>query len=327
MKLLLTLALALAGTAGLAQRPQFRTGIDVVQLNVAVTDKTKVIADLIAADFEVRDNDVVQEVTNVSREALPIDVTMVIDTSESVAGWVQTAIVNAANKVRMRLQPSDRLSLLTFNQRVVERASMRPATDVNVLELGKPAGQTSLHDALATVLVQRAVADRRQLAIVFSDGRDSTSLLSDGDVLDLARRSQTATFFVVDLQSGSRMVVNWVSGPSGVPTPSMSLVKENDPRLMTFVQTISAATGGVVQLASLNNITIINGRTREVVQRPRTEMLDEPFLKALEDFRTSYVVSYVLAGVPRPGWHEVKVRVKRPGTSYQIRTRNGYTGG
>jgi hypothetical protein len=77
---------------------------------------------------------------------------------------------------------------------------------------------------------------------------------------------------------------------------------------------------------ALTNMTIRYGGT--TVMRPQTNLLDAPFIKALDDFRTSYVVNYQLAGVPRPGWHEVTVRVKRPGGNrYTVRTRNGYTGG
>jgi VWFA-related protein len=322
----LFLAFGLGATALAAQQPQFRSGVDVVQLNVAVTSKNTVIADLTATDFEILDNGVRQEVTHISREVLPIDVTMVIDTSASVVPWVQSALLNAATKIRESLRPVDRLSLVTFNQRIYERIALQPVTEAGPFVLGPPSGQTSLNDSLATVLTRRPVVDRRQLAIVFSDGRDTTSLLSNADVLMMARRSQTATFFVVDAQSYSRPIVKWNTASDGLPVPSMSFAKMDEPGLITFVQQIAAATGGLVQLASLSNITIrMNG---QVVQRARTEMLNEPFMKALDDFRTSYVVSYVLTGVNRPGWHEVSVRVKRPGgSSYQVRTRNGYTGG
>jgi len=162
-------AAALAAPAAWQQRPQFRTGVDVVQLNVAVTDKTRVISDLVAADFEVLDNGVRQEVVSISREALPIDVTMALDTSESVVQWVQNAIVSAANRIRERLKPEDRLSLVTFNQRIHERIALLPASEAPSISLGRPTGQTSLNDVIATVLAARPVVDRRQLAIVFSD--------------------------------------------------------------------------------------------------------------------------------------------------------------
>jgi len=326
------LAVALAVTAFttpvISQRPQFRTGVDVVQLNVAVTEKTRVISDLLAADFEVLDNGVRQEVVSVSREALPIDVTMALDTSESLVQWVQNAIVSAANRIRERLKPEDRFSLVTFNQRIHERIALLPASEASAISLGRPTGQTSLNDVIATVLAARPAVDRRQLAIVFSDGYDTTSVLNEDDVLEMARRSQTAMFFVSGQQpSNMRVVRTWSATPNGGLALSTSVVQGEPDRSPTvFFHRIAAATGGVVQIAALSNITIVsNGRT---IARPQTNLLDEPFIKALDDFRTSYVVNYQLAGVPRPGWHEVTVRVKRQGGNrYTVRTRNGYTGG
>jgi hypothetical protein len=171
---------ALAVPTASEQQPQFRTGVDVVQLNISVTEKTRVITDLVAADFEVLDNGVRQEVLSVSREALPIDVTMALDTSESVVQWVQNAIVSAANRIRERLKPEDRFSLVTFNQRIHERIALLPASEASAIGLGRPMGQTSLNDVIATVLAARPAVDRRQLAIVFSDGYDTTSRAGRG---------------------------------------------------------------------------------------------------------------------------------------------------
>ena len=56
-------------------------------------------------------------------------------------------------------------------------------------------------------------------------------------------------------------------------------------------------------------------------------LLDGPFLQALEDFRSSYTLQYNLTGVPRKGWHTVAVRVTKSGKTYQVRTRTGYVGG
>ena len=321
-------AAALAAPAASQQQPQFRTGVDVVQLNIAVTDKTRVVSDLVAADFEVLDNGVRQEVISVSREALPIDVTMAIDTSESLAQWVQNAIVSAANRIRERLKPADRLSLVTFNQRIYERIALLPASEAPAIGLGRPMGQTSLNDVVATVLAARPVVDRRHLAIVFTDGYDTTSLLDEDDVLEMARRSQTAMFFVSGQQpSNMRVVRTWSTTPNGGLALATSVVRGEPDRSATmFFHRIAAATGGVVQIAALSNITVRYGG--QTIMRPQTNLLDEPFIKALDDFRTSYVVNYSLAGVPRPGWHEVTVRVKRQGGNrYTVRTRNGYTGG
>jgi VWFA-related protein len=322
----IALAVTAFTTTVTTQRPQFRTGVDIVQLNVSVTEKTRVISDLVARDFEVLDNGVRQEVVSVSRETVPIDVTMALDTSESVVQWLQNAIVSAANKIRERLKREDRLSVVTFNQLIHERIALMPASKAQTISLGRPAGQTSLNDVIATVLAARPPVDRRQLAIVFSDGYDTTSLLDEDDVLDMARRSQTAMFFVSGQQPGLRVVRKWSPTLNGGLSLTTETVPDDEERNPTaFFHRIAAATGGVVQVTTLSNVTIRSSVM--TLLRPQTNMLDDPFIKALDDFRTSYVVNYSLAGVPRAGWHEVTVRVKRPGTAYQVRTRNGYIGG
>lgn len=298
-----------------AQQTQFRSGVDVVQLTVAVINGKKVVADLTAKDFDVLDNGVKQSVLSVSRELLPIDVTMVIDTSESLTPALQTAIVNAANRIRERLKPADRVSLVTFNQRIQERLALRPPPQVGAIELGRVVGQTALNDAIGVVLAERPVPDRRQMAIVFTDGYDSTSLLTEPDVIELAGRSNTSMFLV------SRAV-----GASGLAfSPALATMTAGGPRQpVDFFNQIAAATGGLAQIVPAFTMTTTESST---VFRPNPNLLDEPFLTALDDFRSSYVVRYDLTGVPRPGWHTVVVKVNRPGNKYIVRTRTGYAGG
>jgi len=50
------------------------------------------------------------------------------------------------------------------------------------------------------------------------------------------------------------------------------------------------------------------------------------FQEILADFRSSYVLQYTPTGVPAQGWHEIKVKVQRPG-SFTVRARRGYQGG
>ena len=73
-------------------------------------------------------------------------------------------------------------------------------------------GSTSLYNAIYIALRElgkvRAVVEqdvRRQALIVFSDGEDTSSLLSFDEVLDLAKRSETAIYTIAlrgaDLQA------------------------------------------------------------------------------------------------------------------------------
>ena len=56
------------------------------------------------------------------------------------------------------------------------------------------------------------------------------------------------------------------------------------------------------------------------------DLLEGGFLRAVEDFRTSYVVRYAPKGVERGGWHEVGVTAKKGSKRYDVRARRGYTG-
>jgi hypothetical protein len=54
----------------------------------------------------------------------------------------------------------------------------------------------------------------------------------------------------------------------------------------------------------------------------------DAFRGVFEDFRQSYVLRYTLGGIGREGWHDISVRITKPGgTRYSIRARKGYFGG
>ena len=65
-------------------------------------------------------------------------------------------------------------------------------------------------------------------------------------------------------------------------------------------------------------------RTGGTLQRTQRE--SDALAEIISDFRTSYVLRYTPREVPAPGWHEIKVSVKRPG-SLSVRARKGYEAG
>jgi VWFA-related protein len=50
--------------------------------------------------------------------------------------------------------------------------------------------------------------------------------------------------------------------------------------------------------------------------------LDRAFGRILEEFRHRYVLSYRPKGVQADGWHQIDVRVRRPGVA--VKARTGY---
>ena len=81
------MAASLAGQApqtGKEPAPVFRASADVVSVDAAVQRDRRPVVGLKPADFEILDNGVSQEISDVSYERLPIDVTLLLDVSASV---------------------------------------------------------------------------------------------------------------------------------------------------------------------------------------------------------------------------------------------------
>src|SRR5262245_39154856 len=89
------------------QRPQFKGGIDVVSLNVTVTDGAKsFIRDLDRGEFAVYEDGVKQDLTYFTRDQMPIALSLLIDTSASMEDKIQTAQDAAIGFVK-RLRSND----------------------------------------------------------------------------------------------------------------------------------------------------------------------------------------------------------------------------
>jgi hypothetical protein len=298
-----SLAASAIAVSAAPQQTVFRGTVDSVELDVAVMSGKKAVVGLTAADFEIRDNNVTQTILDVSREAQPVDVTLLIDISGSVTDRLLNAILRAAERVRKDLRKDDRLSLVSFNQRVREHLALKPAGSVGRITVDKPAGMTAMYDAIAVSLATPPPLQRRQMVLLFTDGLDTMSFLDEEAVLDVAGRSRAAVFVVA----------------AGIETRLPS----------AFFSKLTEATGGIVQVVPFLpvNIVVIQPGIMGNVTTSDADLLDAPFLRALEEFRTSYVLRYTLQGVKRAGWHDLSVKVVKPGTNYTVRARRGYIGG
>ena len=299
--LLLATTVVMASPSGQVPPPTqqpatvFRTGADVVSVDASVQRERRPVTGLTAADFELLDNGVPQEVTEVTYEKLPIDVTLVLDVSASVTGSVLDELRRALRQVRTDLAGADRLRLLAFNMRVRRLVDFtQPSADVDLaLASLRPGGSSAVFDALAVALATADAPGRRRLIVLFSDGQDSSSI-SDADVLlDVARRSTPTIATIL---------------ASPVPERPASVLRTNASLASATVEALSdrlaAETGGMVT-------SVKSG-----------ENLTSKFRRMVQDFRSSYVLYFTPRGVQPAGPHTLEVRVKRPGA--EVRARRGY---
>ena len=206
--------------------PVFRAEVGVVRVEVLVTRGGSPVGGLTAADFELRDEGVVQDLESILEEQAPVDAVLVLDASGSVSGSKLDSLRAAAGAFLDGLRSGEEGAVLAFNQEVQLLQSL--TADLGgvraALDRVSPRGNTALVDAVYAALRLRELGDRRTAVVVFSDGIDNLSWLSASDVKEAARRSN-ATVYGVTVRA------------------------QGDPK-ETFLRDIARATGGRVFEAS-----------------------------------------------------------------------------
>lgn len=186
-------------------RPSFRAGVDLVSLNVTVSDGSgHYVLDLSQKDFQVFEDGAAQDVTFFSRTNLPIALSILLDTSASMEDKIDKA-QEAATGFAARLRPQDLAQIIDFDSRVTVAqgfTSVIPDLEAAIRKT-TAGGSTSLHNAVYIALkelkkIQARGSDeiRRQAIVVLSDGEDTSSLVSFDEVLELAKRSETAIYAI-----------------------------------------------------------------------------------------------------------------------------------
>jgi Ca-activated chloride channel homolog len=275
----------------------FRAGVDVVSLNITVTDgAAKYVTDLAPEDFSVFEDGVKQDVTFFNRTNLPIALALLMDTSASMESKLPTA-QEAAIGFAKHLRTQDLAEVVDFDSRVIVLQNFTSASGELEAAIHKTSagGSTSLYNAVYIALkdLKKVVAKnvdeiRRQAIIVLSDGEDTSSLLPFEEVLDLAKRSETA-IYSIGLRSNE--------GPS---TASKGF-KEAEFVLRQFSQETGGRAFFPNQLADLSNVY--------------TQISDE--------LSSQYTLGYTPKNPKRDGaWRRVVIRVGRP--SLTARTKLGY---
>src|SRR6478736_5249005 len=183
----------------------FRAGIEVVSLNVTVTDSQgRYVTDLNQDDFSVFEDGAKQDITQFNRTNLPIALSLLIDSSASMEQRMENA-QDAAIGFAKRIRPQDLAQVVDFDSRVEIKLGF--TNNVNDLETAirstSAGGSTALHNAvyialkeLAKIKAKNPDEIRRQAIIVLSDGEDTSSLVTFEEVLELAKRSETAIYTI-----------------------------------------------------------------------------------------------------------------------------------
>jgi len=264
--------------------PVFGSGIEAVYLDAFVTRGGKPVPGLTAADFEVRDNDLLQQPKLVRLDHVSLSALLAFDVSYSTQGGKLAQLKSAAREFLNGLDPNDEAALVRFCQDVALgiAPTRDKATVVAGLESLQAGGATAIFDALYLTL-RRSWGPGRPLVVLFTDGKDTASWLGLPAVTFAAQRT-SAVLQVIGTQDPDR------GGPDASDARELRKLAES--------------TGGRYWKSAAG------------------KQFEEAFRAVLEAMKTRYLLSYEPLGVQREGRHAVNVKVRK--RDVEVRTRGEY---
>ena len=278
------LAVTLAVATAIAQQPDqpaFRTGIDLVSLNVTVTDgDNRYVTDIEQASFQLYEDGALQDITFFTRTQLPIALALLMDTSASMAEKMSTA-QQAAIGFAERLRDEDQASVIDFDSRVdiLQGFTHSIAELKAAIRRTSAGGSTSLYNAIYISLkelgkVGATTVDeiRRQAIVMLSDGEDTSSLVEFDEVLELAKRSDTVIYSIglrsrdIRTRRGFREA-DFVLRQLAQETGGRAFFPEQAEDLPAIYQRISDELSSQYTLGYISKNPLQDGRWRRIVVR------------------------------------------------------------
>ena len=193
-------------TAGAAvwaqQQPTFRGGTSIVPVLATVLDQEgRLIPDLERTDFTVLDNGKPQEVVFFQNEVQPFTVVVALDFSFSMNNNLKL-LRAAAEQFILRMLPADKGQVGAFSDKLQFSGTFTSDRDDLIASLGdlQFGNPTRLYDAIDMSIDLLAEATGRKVVLVFTDGDDTASRRSFGDVLAKAREKEVMVY-AIGLQS------------------------------------------------------------------------------------------------------------------------------
>jgi Ca-activated chloride channel family protein len=288
-------AICAATVLGAAQQ-RFRAGVDLVSLNVTVTDGNgKYVTDLGQDDFDVYEDGAKQTLTFFSRTQQPISLALLLDTSASMEERMSIAQEAAIGFAR-QLHKEDQAEIIDFDSqvRILAPFTSDGATLEKAIRATTANGSTSLYNAVYISLKElrktkaASTSDiRRQAIVLLSDGDDTSSLIEFDEVLDLAKRSETS-IYSIGLRQGE-------------------IARREFKEAEFVLRQLSQETGGKAFFPT---------DARE---------LQKIYQTIWDELSSQYAIGYSSSNPKRDGaWRRILVRIQRPGLT--ARTKQGYYG-
>ena len=327
---LLAVALATGAAATLAAQNQegftFRSGVELINVTTTVTDDDgRFVSGLRKEDFTVYEDGTRQEVTQFSNERVPVSLGIVLDASGSMTPDKMSSARSAIDRfVYDLLGKDDELFFMEFANRpdlVQDWTTDRRAISRAVSRV-TPAGGTAMYDAIAdAVPLANGGTHPKKALLVISDGNDTNSAISVGELRQLIRESEVLVYALgVDGTATTFRSGPTIQLPLPIPLPIPGRRRPGG-----FPPIIGG--GGSQRVAAervnpdaLRQITDDTGGRTEIVRGFGD--LDNATARIADELSKQYYLGYVSTGKKDGRWHAIKVDVRDRRLS--VRARRGY---
>ena len=277
--------------------------VNLQQLYVTVSDGEGRILDLDEPDFTVLDEGERQEIVTFERGDVPFTAAVLIDASASMQGDKLAAACAGARQFVGGMAELDQAKVVVAADTLLASTPFTQSQQVLTASLGavEARGGTAVNDALYVLLQLLGPRQGRRVVILLSDGVDTHSALPVEAVASLTRRAQTLVYWI-------RLPHREGAGP--VDTDDLELSSawrgpaDYRRQLDRLAEIVSDSGGRIIPVETVAEVAPVFG-------------------EILRELREQYVLGYypsTEAGTDR--WHDVRVRVDRPGAA--ARTHDGY---
>jgi len=311
-------ALSITAVAGLALLPAaqqppepsatLRVEVPIVNIYCTVKDRNgRLVTDLTAEDFEIKEDGKQQEIRYFARETdRPLTMALLVDTSISQQGVLPVEKDTASAFLRQVMRPSDLALLITFDinvdllqdftqevarlERALGRARINTPVALGPFPQSTTRRGTRLFDSVYLVSKQKLAGEvGRKAVILMTDGVDAGSDMKELDALAAAQRSDTIIYSI------------------GISDPEFYGFSGDLGHGRGVLKKLSEETGGRAYFPS------------------KPEKLHEAFDQISQELRSQYSIGYAPANRARDGrFRKIEVKVKSKGRDLRVQARRGY---
>ena len=201
-RLIVAAAIALASSVSIAAQQEgalakFSSQVQLVEVYATVTDeKGELVTGLRQNDFQVYENNQLQDISTFAAGEFPLTVALGVDRSWSMAGKPLELAKQASRGFLNQLKTGDRAMVVAISSRaeIIAPLSTDRLTQGRAISALDPWSTTALRDAIVAALDRLEPESGRQALVLFSDGNDRYSSAAEAQVIARARRSNALIY-------------------------------------------------------------------------------------------------------------------------------------